>query len=252
MYKDMYQAALLAVQKAGTDDPERVAEANNYIFIKLYGSIAGYAAVYRTETKGIPVIGLNVRLDRQMYRFGGMHELGHFLCGHVDVNRTGDQHMCDTGFFGEEPDSRTIFREEKEANLLAADICICDGDVTDLIGYHTRTQRDYRHLKEHLDKLTRSYEQLQISSRQNGASSLVKTKLQEIRHRIKETSDSIMELEYDLVSFTGCHSFREMADKLETSETILRYKLEAMRLRDYKIDRQELERYDKIFKNALS
>ena len=42
-----------------------------------------------------------------------------------------------------------------------------------------------------------------------------------------------------------------MAAELGTTETILRYKLEAMRLRGIDIDRQELERYNHVFKNAL-
>ena len=50
----------------------------------------------------------------------------------------------------------------------------------------------------------------------------------------------------------GCrHSFREIADELGTTETILKYKLEALRIRGYDIDTLELERYDKVFKGAM-
>lgn len=251
-YIAVYGRAMEAVRNAACDDPEKVADANNIVFIELHGTIAGYATVYRTRATGLPVIGLNIKMQSPMYMFGGWHELGHIFWDHVKVNGTCDQPLCDTGFFKDEVDSRTIFREEKEANLLSADVCIKDEAVIDIIGYNTRTQRDYRHLKEYLKKLTCSYEQLRISSRENGASALAKTRMQEIRHRIQETSDSIMELEYDLMYTSCCHSFREMAEHLETTETILRYKLEAMRLREYEIDRQELERYDKIFKHAFS
>ena len=54
-----------------------------------------------------------------------------------------------------------------------------------------------------------------------------------------------------MVAMNCCKSFFEMASELNTTETVLRYKLEAMRLRGEDIDRQELERYDQVFKGAL-
>ena len=59
------------------------------------------------------------------------------------------------------------------------------------------------------------------------------------------------DLESEMVAMNCCKSFFEMASELNTTETVLRYKLEAMRLHGEDIDRQELERYDQVFKGAL-
>ena len=42
-----------------------------------------------------------------------------------------------------------------------------------------------------------------------------------------------------------------MAAELDISESILRYKLEALNMKGTDIDRQELERYDRIFDGAI-
>ena len=139
-YIAVYGRAMEAVRNAACDDPEKVADANNIVFIELHGTIAGYATVYRTRATGLPVIGLNIKMRSPMYMFGGWHELGHIFWDHVKVNGTCDQPLCDTGFFKDEVDSRTIFREEKEANLLSADVCIKDEAVADLF---LRTAPDF-------------------------------------------------------------------------------------------------------------
>ena len=45
-------------------------------------------------------------------------------------------------------------------------------------------------------------------------------------------------------------SISEIAKELGTTDTILKYKIEAMRIRGYDIDIQELERYDQVFRDA--
>ena len=46
-------------------------------------------------------------------------------------------------------------------------------------------------------------------------------------------------------------TFSEMSIELDVSESILRYKLEAMNLKGYDIDRQELEHYDRVFDGII-
>lgn len=45
-------------------------------------------------------------------------------------------------------------------------------------------------------------------------------------------------------------SLSEIAREIGTTEVILKYKLEAMRIRGYDIDIQELERYDQVFQDV--
>ena len=58
-------------------------------------------------------------------------------------------------------------------------------------------------------------------------------------------------MESDLVYSNCCKTFSEMAAELDISESILRYKLEALNMKGMDIDRQELERYDRIFDGAI-
>ena len=80
---------------------------------------------------------------------------------------------------------------------------------------------------------------------------MVKYRLAEYQRSLKDLEDKKQELESDIAAMGCRHSFREIADELGTTETILKYKLEALRIRGYDIDTLELERYDKVFKGAM-
>ncbi len=59
------------------------------------------------------------------------------------------------------------------------------------------------------------------------------------------------DLETDLAAMDCFRSFSDMAAELDTSEIILRYKLEALRIREYDLDTLELESYNKVFKDII-
>lgn len=226
------------IKKAGSTDPKEVAEYFGIMVVELSGSIAGYATHYSF----LPVIGLNKKLEDKWYMFGGWHELTHVFDGHIYENSFAKGH-CDGAFFSQDLGGR-IPRQEKTANLVSANITIPDEDIFEVTGYNNASMRSYRELKAHQGELKRSFEQLRFSA----DSPLVKVRLNELKKQLEKTEESISELEYTLVSSNSIRTFSEMAAELGIPERILHYKLEAMNMRGLDIDRQELERYEKIFK----
>ena len=65
------------------------------------------------------------------------------------------------------------------------------------------------------------------------------------------SGDKLRNMEDEMISCNYNKTFSEMAMDLGISERILRYKLEAMRLKGADIDPQELERYDRMFDNVI-
>ena len=241
----LFQSADKAIQAAGSKDPREVAEYFGILVVDLKGSIAGYAAHYAA----VPAIGLNVRLDTLWYRFGGWHELAHVFSG--DIYRPGFQGgHGDGGFFTQEVDCRAIPRHELRANLVSANVNIEDDAVFALTNYHSPVMREYRNTKANLEKLSQSYKQLCLSM-EDVSSALLKTRTQELRREIRSVRETLREMEEELASVNCGRTFGEMASVLGVPERLFRYKLEAMRLRGFEIDPQELERYNKVFKDVL-
>ena len=237
----MFQTAKKAIKAAGSKDPRDVAEHFGILVVDLHGSIAGYATRYST----LPVIGLNVHLDDLWYNFGGWHELAHVFLGDIYAQGFRGGHR-DGGFFQQDVDSQTIPRHELRANLLSANVNIEDAHVLEVTNYNSRMMQDYRGVKANLEKLSFAYQQLCFSAN-TSPSELLKARMHELRGKIRGTRDTLGNLEAEMVSANRCKTFQEMACELGVPERIFRYKLEAMRLRGYDIDPQDLERYDAMF-----
>lgn len=232
---------------AKSDDPLEVAEFYKVIPIKLKGTITGYATAYRT----LAAIGYNTRLKDIWLLFVLWHELEHVFSDDIHDPAIGDK-IVDNGIFTYEVDSFYIPRHEKRANLVSADMTVPDDDVLDLINYNSSSMQTYRRLKKYQGSLIQDFNNLKMSTDFSSASTKLKVKIQDLKRQINDVSDSLLEIEYDLMSMNGFMSFDEMAGNLGINDRILRYKLEAMRIRGFDIDRQELEDYSKMFSGALS
>ena len=248
MKEDMFSYARTAAEAACSKDPRAVADSLGIMVVDLYGSIYGYAAVYRSGKAAWPVIGLHRDLPSPWELFGGWHELAHVLRGHVNDPSFANRH-CDCAFFTQEVNARTISRQEKEANLISADICIEDDIILELTGYNYAAIADYRQFRADLETLLHSYERLTISIRSGSPSTLLRVKMQETKKKIRETRKTLQGLEEEISAMNGIMTLSEIAAKAGTSERILRYKLEAMRIRGYDIDHVELEHYNRMFRH---
>ena len=248
MKDTIFEIAADAAGKAGSNDPLVVADYLGILVVRLSGTIAGYAALYNGR---YPVIGLNIRLDHVWYMFGGWHELAHILDGHVYNSILQQKGLFDLGFCSQGVDCKTIAQHEKTANLVSADICLEDGSVLDVTGYNSPSMQSYRKLKAYQDKLVHAYEQLRFSINTQKPSPVTLSRLKAYENDLRKLEERKTDLESEMLETNCFLTIPGMAAELGTTETILRYKLEAMRLRGIDIDRQELERYNHVFKNAL-
>ena len=229
----------------GATDPEVVAACNNILVAKpLSGSIIGMAMRYST----LAVVSVNGRLDKLWHDYALMHEITHVARGHID-DPAFTLHQ-DKGIFTQPVDSRTIPRHELEANLISAEYSIDTNSVLGLINYDNSTMRDYRALKKHQLQLSQAYDALRFSTDMNQSSNSVKYRMAEYRRALLELEEKQQALEADMNSMNCIPSLYEIAHELGVTDVILKYKLEAMRIRGYDIDVQELERYSHVFQLA--
>lgn len=234
------------IRKAGTDDPREVADHYGILWIPLKGTITGYAASYLT----LAVIGVNERLSGTWFAFAAYHELAHVFAG--DIYDTAlRESLIDNGIFNQEVDDLNIPRHEKIANLVSADICISDKSVMEETGLSSRTMRAYRGMKASEENLVREFERLRASCDENRAPAILRARMQDLRARLQSLSGTIADMEREMAGMNAGASFYEMASDLGIDERIFRYKLEAMRIRGFDIDRQELESYGRMFEGAL-
>lgn len=246
MDDDFFAVSDAAVAHAGSTKPGDVADCLGIMVYDLTGTITALATRYSY----FPVIGLNFKLKGMWRDYAFWHEIGHVVKRHIDEPGFSTKHFGSV-LFSQEVDSRSIPRNEREANIISAEYNIETKTVLEVIAYDTRTMQDYRRLKAYQDKLGESYKELCSSANADNPSQMVKYRLAEYQRSLKDLEDKKQELESDIAAM-GCRlSFREIADELGTTETILKYKLEALRIRGYDIDTLELERYDKVFKGAM-
>lgn len=246
MEDDIFSVTDAAIAKAGgSHDPVEVADANGILVAKpLTGTITGMSMRFSY----LGSIAVNGKLDTFWRMFAYWHELGHVFRKHVD-DPVFNFHQ-DVGVFTQPVDSRTIPRQEKEANLISAEYNIPTDDVLELIGYNNRAMRDYRDLKKRENEMAAAYDRLRFSTYSENPSAMMKYRLAEYRRVLQQLEEKRRDLESEMCTMNCVKSLSEIAGELGANEVIIRYKLEALRLRGYDIDVQELERYDQVFKEA--
>ena len=194
--------------------------------------------------KIMPAIGLHVRMHMLKRLFTFYHELTHVLDGHI-YNECGCCH--DSEIFSHGLKSKVISGEEKIANLVSANTVIPDSEILDNTVFGCESYRQYREMQEDLRKHKRFLEQQRFSM----SDAWSKAKYQDAQREIRRYSEIITDLEVSLDQTGFCKTFLELSAATGYPERILKYKLEAMRIRGFDIDAQELERYDKMFKEVI-
>ena len=235
------------IEAAGTRDFKVIAERRGYMPYDLAGSILGIASHYYK----IPTIGVNAKLKDKARQFAGWHEMGHVLAGHIWEPGVINSGLHDFDFFTEDFNSKTISQNEMVANLISAHACIETEEALDAIGYYSKTLKQYRRLKVQQDQVRREYENLLFTIDRKAITGKVHARLKSYQRALSILEREKQGLEYELMDMNTCKTFSEMAASLDTTERILRYKLEALRLLDYDIDPQELESYTRMFEGVL-
>lgn len=248
MEEDIFSIVKDIKKSAHSDDPRDIADFCDILVISMNGSVAGYAHAF--HAKNTAAIGINCRLKGFWYRFCFWHELTHVFNRDIYLPGTNgwvtDGKLCRHGV-----SDRSIPRHEKTANLVAADETVSTYDVIEITGYNNPSMQSYRRMKAYLEGLTREFEKLRCSFDSSHPTPYLKAKAIEMKRKIREGSETLSEMESDLIYSNTCMTLPEIAAELDVSERILRYKLEAMRLQGMDIDPQELEQYGKMFDGVI-
>lgn len=235
------------IKKIGTDNPEEVAAFLNYEIIFLTSSIVGYVTRIKNQT----IIGINRRLSPIKKLFDEWHEIGHAISGHLneaDFTCNGSYHLDHSLFdASQQLNSKTISRYEREANIIAAEYCIDSKKILEMTGYNNSVIQQFQVLKETQQQLRQEYERLLFAVQPSNLSETQKVRLNEYKNELARLDEKELELGIE-ISELGVMSIPEMAKHLHTSSIIVEYKLEAMRLRGYKLEGIELAAYNKVFK----
>ena len=246
--EDIFSIVKGVKKSAHSDDPMDIADYRGIIVVNMNGSIAGYACAF--HAKNTVMIGINCRLKGFWYRFCFWHELTHVLNGDIYLPGTNgwitDGKLCRQGV-----SDHSIPRHEKTANLVAADETVSTYDVIEMTGYNNPSMQSYRRMKAYLEGLTRELENLRCSFDFSHPTPYLKAKVIEMKRKIMEGTETLSEMESELIYSNSFMTLPEIAAELDISERILRYKLEAMRLQGMDIDPQELEQYGKMFDGAI-
>lgn len=245
MEDEIFSVIAEKIKEAGSDDPREVARFYDFLWVDLRGSVKGYAALYN---RNLPAIGLHVGLKGKWYMFGGWHELTHIFRGDIYEPGFTNGHS-DFGYFTHEVNSMTVPKHEKIANLVGADVTIKDKDVETVTNYNSPTLRSYRRMKAYQNALVREMESLRSTF--DPQSNYLKAQMHDLRRKILGVSETLRNMEEEMISCNYNKTFEEMAMELGISERILRYKLEAMRMKGADLDPQELERYDRMFDDVI-
>ena len=247
MDDSIFSASDAAIAKAhGSRDPEVVADYSNILIgAPLSGTIIGMAIRFSY----LGTVAVNGKLKEVWRLFALWHELAHVLQKHVD-DPSFNYHK-DYAIFSQPVDSHSIPRQEREANLISAEYNIDSESILEMIAYNDRTMQDYRRLKKYQEQLSHAYDVLRFSTFGEQPTNRVKYRMAEYRRLLRELDEKRCDLESDLSAMHCVKPISEIAGEVGTTVTIIKYKLEAMRIRGYDIDVQELERYDQVFGNAL-
>ena len=116
-----------------------------------------------------------------------------------------------------------------------------------MTGYNNSVIQQFQVLKETQQQLRQEYERLLFAVQPSNLSETQKVRLNEYKNELARLDEKELELGIE-ISELGVMSIPEMAKHLHTSSIIVEYKLEAMRLRGYKLEGIELAAYNKVFK----
>ena len=230
------------VARAGTSDPYELAD-----FLKApirYMNSKKLIAFILMQS-GIPCIALNNRLNTMKRMFVLMHEVAH-VAFHLDYLRNVGN-LGETAAF--QPwKHQAIARQEYEANLVAADFNIDTDEVLEMLGYNNTALKEYRRYLAAFERHQQEYEQFLSSTIFTSRSKMARHKLLDWQKRMRRWQKELEEMRLDLTCSGEFMNTAEIAGALGVLQSMVEYKLEALRLRGYDLDEMELVSYKQVFR----
>ena len=242
MDTDVLERMDALVARAGTSDPYELAD---YLRVFIQGITSNKLIAFVVRKSGVICIGLNQRLNTAKKMVVLMHEVTHVAC-HMDFLHSFGLCYGELSPF-QNLKNKSIVRQEYEANIAAADFNLPTDDVLEMLGYNNKALQEYRRYLAAFERHRNEYEQFLSSTIFTAQSRWARQKLLDWRKRMKEWRDELEEMQHDL---TYCGEFMttaEIAKGYGLPQTIVDYKLEALRLRGYDLDAVELVSHRQVF-----
>ena len=230
-------------KKAGTADPEGIAAYLRADIVDVYsGDVIGYVQ----PIGRMVFMGINIRLKNKKRAIVTMHENAH-VAFHLGDRDFRIKHQDDT-MFSRAVHDKVISRQEKEANLVAADFTVDTEDTLEAIGYNDGRIQEYRKCLNSMKRLRVDYDRLQAALSDSPTSKRVRLMLRDHERKMNKMFGEIQQMKYELVDCHYCATLQELGSMLGVNAVIAEYKLEALRLRGYDIDELELTSYENVFR----
>lgn len=231
------------VARAGTSDPYELAD---FLRVFIQDLTSNKLIAFVMKKSGVTCIGLNARLNFAKKMVILMHELTHVVC-HIDfINSFGIGYGEINAF--QSLKHRNIVRQEYEANVVAADFNLPTDEVLEMLGYNNNSLREYRRILAAFKRHQNEYEQFLASVIFTTKSNYTRQKLLNWKRRMKEWQDELEEMQHDLTYSGDFMTTAEIAGEFGLPQSIVDYKLEALRLRGYDLDAVELVRHNQVFR----
>lgn len=232
------------VKAAKTTNGHELAQ---YLKIEEYthsGPFVGYAVkVGRYKT-----ISVHEDLSRRGNLLVTDHEIGHIVRDHFEfVNGIGT--VRDREVFS--PNQRLLPELETEANLIGIDLYISTERILHLVGYNNPSVVMYRSISEQMRKLLNQFNDLADQARfceNEKDRRRSRDRGQEIRRLLHALDEQRVEYGNDIQTAHCCFTLDGLAREFHVSSSLIQYKLQALSLRGYDIDTQDLESFSKLFK----
>ena len=231
------------VARAGTSDPYELAD---FLRVSIHDITSNKLIAFVVRKSGVICIGLNRRLNFAKKMVVLMHEVTHVAC-HMDYLNTFGLCYGELSPF-QNLKNKCIARQEYEANVVAADFNLPTDEVLEMLGYNNTALREYRRYLAAFERHRQEYEQFLSSTIFTAQSRWTRQKLFDWRKRMKEWREELEEMQHDLTYCGDFMTTAEIAKEFGLPQSIVDYKLEALRLRGYDLDSVELVSYRQVFR----
>lgn len=232
------------VRAAGTTNGHEIAQHLNVEEYTHAGPFVGYAVkIGRYKT-----ISVHEDIGRKGNLLVTDHEIGHIVRNHFEMI-DGMGVVQDREVFS--ANQYLIPEMEIEANLIGIDLFISTERMLNLIGYNNSSVAMYRSINRQMQKLLGKFNELvdQAHFCENEKERRkYRNRGHEIRKLLKALDEQRIEYGNDIQSMHCCFTLDELARQFSVTTSLIKYKLQALSLRGYSIDTQDLESFSKLFR----
>lgn len=243
MNTDILERMDVIAEKCGSRDPDELA---NYLHAYIKDIHSNQLIAFVFHSSGILCVGLNAKLPLSIKSVVLMHEVTHIVA-HMDfLDICGD--MYNENSFGQIFRSREIARQEYEANLVAADFCLPTDEVLEMLGYNLRSLQEYLKYLENFKKHCAEYDAFVGNTIFTTNDRYTQKRLLNWKKRLRAWEEELEDMQRDLTCYNDIMTVEEVAKFYEVPQTIVEYKVEALRQRGYVVGNVELATYGQVFR----